>query len=427
MRSLTAGDTLYGLNAGKLLMPASSLKVVTLAAAAERLGWNYSYETTVVTDGTVRGDTLDGNLVIVGSGDPSLDRPALESWSDQLKRLGIGKVIGTVRADPGAFGGESLGFGWSWDDMPYYYAAPVAAAQFHENAVDVTLTPGPSPGAPVVFELAPTGSGLQVENRLITGPASARAEFVARRAPGSPSVVLEGVVPTGSGPIVHGLSVHDLPRYLAAAFSTTLLARGISLGERELATAPPDRERPTVLITHRSVPLSVLARRLMEVSQNQYAETLIKTLGARDGTPTFEGGLRIVESVLKSWGVAAESAILHDGSGLSRYDYVAPETLVQVLAHVYEDPTHNGPFFSSLNVAGQTGTLAARLTNTAAAGNARAKDGAMASVRSLCGVVRTKDGEPLAFAILANNFAVSGATVTGGIDAIVARLAEFRR
>lgn len=426
MRSLTADDTLYGLNAARLFMPASSLKLVTLAAAAERLGWNYSYETTIGTDGTVRGDTLDGNLIVVASGDPGLDRPALESWTEQLKRLGIVKVLGTVRADDRAFAGEGLGAGWSWDDVPYYYAAPIAAAQFHENAVEVTLKPGPSPGTPAIFELAPAGSGLQVENRLVTGAATAPAEFVARRAPGSPSVVIEGVVPSGSGPIVHGLSVPDPPRFLAAAFSATLAAGGVSLGDREV-TATPGRERPLVLITHHSLPLFALARRLMEVSQNQYAETLIKSVGARDGTPTFEGGLKAVESVLKAWGIGAEGAILRDGSGLSRYDYIAPETLVQVLAHMYKDPVHNASFFASFNVAGRTGTLAARLTNTAAAGNARAKDGSMAGVRSLCGVVRTKDGEPLAFAILANNFAVPGPTVTDAIDAIVARLADFKR
>src|SRR5437867_5013882 len=238
VRSLTTNETLYNLSADKLLMPASALKIVTLAAAAERLGWSHTYETRVVTDGTVRGDTLDGNVVIVGSGDPSLDRPALESWTDQLKALGIAKVTGSVRADPRAFAGAALGFGWSWDDVPYYYAAPVAAAQFHENAVDVRLTPGSVPGSPVAWELAPPGSGLSVTKRMTTGAAAAATEFVARRAPGSSSVVLEGVVPVGSAPIVQGLSVDDPPRYLAAAFAAVLVAKSITVGNRESSIAP---------------------------------------------------------------------------------------------------------------------------------------------------------------------------------------------
>jgi D-alanyl-D-alanine carboxypeptidase/D-alanyl-D-alanine-endopeptidase (penicillin-binding protein 4) len=432
VRSVATDDTLYAVNARKLMMPASALKVVTLAAAAERLGWDYTYETRVVADGGVEGNRLDGNLVIVASGDPSLERPALDAWARQIRSLGITRVTGTVLADARRFKGEGLGFGWSWDDVPYYYAAPIAAAQFHENAVELTLRPGASPGAPAVYGLTPPGiNGLQVDNRMQTGAATATAEFVARRAPHSPAVVLEGVVPAGSRVEAHALSVNDPARYLAAAFTEALLAGGVALGSPPPldATADPTRDYSgtTPLITHHSAPLRVLARRLMEVSQNQYAETLIKTMGAQEGTPTFEGGLKSVDSVLASWGIAADASILRDGSGLSRYNYIAPEALVEVLAHMYHDPKEQGPFFSSLNVAGQSGTLVARLKNTAAAGNLRAKDGAMAGVRSLCGLVNTADDEPVVFAILANNLAAPGQTATSAIDAIVARLAGFRR
>ena len=430
VRSVATEQTLYALNARKLMMPASTLKVVTLAAAGERLGWDYAYETRIVADGAVQGGRLDGNLVIVGNGDPSLERPALDGWASQIKSLGISRVTGMVLADARWFKGDGLGFGWSWDDVPYYYAAPIAAAQFHENAVEVALRPGPSPGAPAVYGLTPPGiNGLQIENRVQTGPATATAEFVARRAPHSPSVVLEGVLPAGSRGETHALSVNDPVRYLAAAFTEALLAAGVALGGPPPldADATHDYSGTTPLVTHRSAPLRVLARRLMEVSQNQYAETLIKTMGAQAGTPTFEGGLKSVESVLASWGIAADAVILRDGSGLSRYDYVAPETLVQVLAHIYRDPAQRAPFFSSLNVAGQSGTMSARLKNTPAAGNARAKDGAMAGVRTLCGLVNTADNEPVVFAIMANNLAAAGPTVTSAIDAIVARLASFRR
>ena len=94
---------------------------------------------------------------------------------------------------------------------------------------------------------------------------------------------------------------------------------------------------------------------------------------------------------------------------------------------MYRDPAQRAPFFSSLNVAGENGTLATRMKNTPAVGNARAKDGSMAAVRTLCGLVNTAGDEPLAFAILVNNFAAPGPTVVAAIDAIVARLAGFRR
>jgi D-alanyl-D-alanine carboxypeptidase/D-alanyl-D-alanine-endopeptidase (penicillin-binding protein 4) len=432
IRSLDTDETLYSVNPAKLMMPASALKVVTVAAAAERLGWDYRYDTRLVADGTIRGDTLDGDLIIVGNGDPSLDRPTLDVWAAQLKALGVTRVTGTVLADARAFSGEGLGFGWSWDDLAYYYAAPIAATQFRENAVDLTLRPGASAGVAPLYELTPPGiSGLRVENHMITGPATATPEFVARRAPNSPVVVLEGVVPAASPPVSHSLSVHDPVRFLAAALTEALLAAGVTLGRPPPLDAGADRTRnfsdATPLLMHRSAPLRVLARRLMEVSQNQYSETLIKTMGAQAGNPTFEGGLKAEETVLASWGIPSDGAVLRDGSGLSRYDYVTPDTLVRVLSHMYREPAHNGPFFSLLNVAGQNGTIAPRLKSTAAAGNARVKDGSMAGVRSLCGIVKTADGETLVFAILANNFAAPGPTVTAAIDAIVVQLASFKR
>ena len=432
VRSLASDETIYTLNAPRLMMPASTLKVVTLAAAAERLGWDHAYETRIVADGTVDGGTLDGDLVIVGSGDPSLDRPVLDSWAAQIKLLGVATVTGRVLADARAFSGEGLGFGWSWDDLAYYYAAPIAAAQFRENAVDITVRPGPAPDAPVTYELTPAGiTGLRIDNRMNTGPRTAAPEFVARRAANSATVILEGVLPAGSAPLIRSLSVHDPVRYLAAAFTEALLAAGIALGGPPPLDASADATRDysaaVPVVIHRSAPLRVLARRLMEVSQNQYAETLIKTIGAHAGAPTFDGGLKAIESVLESWGIAASGAILRDGSGLSRYNYVTAELLVEVLARMYRDPAQRAPFFSSLNVAGQNGTLATRMKNTLAVGNARAKDGSMAGVRTLCGLVNTAGDEPLAFAILVNNFAAPGPTVTAAIDAIVARLAGFRR
>ena len=345
------------------MMPASTLKVVTLAATAERLGWNYSYETLVVADGPIAGDTLEGNLVIVASGDPSLSRRALDSWAAQLKARGIRAVNGTVLADARRFSGQGLGAGWSWDDLAYYYAAPVAAAQFRENTVDLTLRPGASPGSPPAYELTPAGiSGLRVENRMTTGASTAAAEFAARRAPGSPVVVIEGVVPARSRPVTHPLSVPDPVRFLAAAFAEALFDGGISVGAAPPPDANADNTRDysklTPLLRHHSEPLRELARRFMDVSQNQYAETFIKTLGAQAGAPTFDGGVKAVESVLTSWDIPLEGAVLRDGSGLSRYNYVAPQTLVRVLGHLYRDPAHRDPFFSSLTVAGRTGTIA---------------------------------------------------------------------
>jgi D-alanyl-D-alanine carboxypeptidase/D-alanyl-D-alanine-endopeptidase (penicillin-binding protein 4) len=115
-----------------------------------------------------------------------------------------------------------------------------------------------------------------------------------------------------------------------------------------------------------------------------------------------------------------------DGSGLSRRDAVAPGTLVTVLERMF-DPAGATPWMKGLPIAARDGTLDNRFKGTAAEANLTAKTGTMSNIRSLAGYVRTRDGEPLAFAIMVNNFEGTGAQAQAAIDAIAVRLAEFKR
>ena len=162
-------------------------------------------------------------------------------------------------------------------------------------------------------------------------------------------------------------------------------------------------------------------------SLNLHEETLLKTMGAGAGTPTSKAGRAIVRSTLEMWGVAPGELVQADGSGLSRYNYLTADTLVRTLTHVDRDDKLRGPFGLALPVAGRDGTLSGRMTGTPAEGNVRAKTGAMSNVRTLAGFVTTADGEPVVFAILANNFEAPGDTIVRTIDAMAVRLAQFSR
>ena len=128
-----------------------------------------------------------------------------------------------------------------------------------------------------------------------------------------------------------------------------------------------------------------------------------------------------------SWGVPPSDLIQRDGSGLSRYDYVTPEALVTILTHVNRDPKLKAPFEAVLGIAGRDGGLANRMKGTPAEGNARAKTGSMSNVRGLSGFVTAANDEPLVFSIIANNFDTPPDTITRTADAIVVRLAAFKR
>ncbi|HEV3142186.1 MAG TPA: D-alanyl-D-alanine carboxypeptidase/D-alanyl-D-alanine-endopeptidase [Vicinamibacterales bacterium] len=436
VKSLKTDETLYALNARKLMMPASNMKIVTLASAAATLGWNYTYETTVRAAGVVDGGVLAGDLVVTGSGDPSLtmtdgmaDR-LFADWASRLKAAGIRVIAGRIVGDDGAFDDEELGFGWSWDDLPDDYAAGIGALQINENAARVTVTPGLSVGAPASFDIDPTTAGLVVDNSVATAAEGGPTSIRLRRLPGSAHLAIRGTIAVGAQPVVEVVSADNPTLFFVKSLRNALIANGIDVrGEAvdvdDVANPPPTAGAP--IITYRSPPLSQLATRLMKASQNQYAETLLKTLGRAAGTPSAAAGRASVQKTLEPWGIAAADLIQRDGSGLSRYDYVTADALATILAHVDRDQTLRGPFEASLPLAGRDGTLANRMKGTAAEGNARAKTGSMTNVRGLSGFVTSADGEPLVFSILANNFEMPASTINAAADAIVVRLATLQR
>ncbi len=431
--SLKSNETLYTLNARKLMMPASNMKIVTLAAAADRLGWDYTYETRLVAAGSIANGTLDGDLVVVGSGDPSLmdgDAP-FEGWAAQLKQRGIQRIAGRIVGDDNAFSDEGLGFGWSWDDLPDDYAAGAGALQFNENAVRVTVTPGPAAGDWAGIAVDPVTSGLVIRSIVRTGERNSAPHVETHRLPGSAELELRGSVPVGSPPGVHVVSVDNPTLFFVTALRHALIANGIdvrgpAVDIDDIRDAPAHGTGAPIVSFH-SPPLSTLAIRLMKISQNLYAETFLTTLGAATDQASAAAGRTRAQAVLAPWGVSEDGLIQRDGSGLSRYDYVTPETLVTILAHVDRDARLRGPFEAALPTAGRDGTLSNRMKGTPAEGNARAKTGSMANVRALSGYVTTADGEPLVFSILANNFEAPAAVITDAVDKIVVRLATLKR
>jgi D-alanyl-D-alanine carboxypeptidase/D-alanyl-D-alanine-endopeptidase (penicillin-binding protein 4) len=436
VKSLRNDETFYALNPRKLLLPASTMKIVTLAAAAEKLGWDYRFETTLLADGSFDGGALQGDLVVVGTGDPSLvaadgmaDRVFAE-WADRLKQRGIRMISGRIIGDDDGFEDETLGFGWSWDDLPDDYAAGVGALQFNEDALRITIASGPAAGDSAAVSVTPGGSAAIVVNAVTTGAPGSPASIRTRRLPGSMRLELRGSIPLGGALSTLEVSVDNPTLFFVAALRTALIANGIDVrGPAVDIDDVPDAPKPASapLVSYHSAPLSALAQRLMKASQNQYAETLLKTVSAGAGVKSAAAGRLAAQTILESWGVPASELIMRDGSGLSRYDFVTPNALVTILAHLDRDARLREPFEAALPIAGRDGSLSNRMKGTPAEGNARAKTGSMTGVRALSGYVTTADGERLVFSIVANNFETPPDVVTAAADAIVIALAGFKR
>ena len=252
IKSLKTDETLYTLNARKLMMPASNMKIVTLAAAVEKLGWDYTYETTVRIAGRIDNGVLEGDLVVVGSGDPSLmaaDGSAdglFSRWAGQLEAAGVRSIAGRIVGDDNTFDDETLGFGWSWDDLPDDYAAGVGALQLNEDAVRITVVPGAAAGDVAGISVVPAASGLSVDNDVTTSAAGLPPSIAARRLPGSPRLTLRGTIALGAAPIVESVAVDNPTLFFVSAFRSALIANGIDVRRREATaerSSPTDRRR----------------------------------------------------------------------------------------------------------------------------------------------------------------------------------------
>ena len=438
-KSLATGETLYARNPRTLLLPASSMKIVTLAAIAERHGWDHTFPTTLSIAGRVAGGVLDGDLVVTGSGDPSLgladgsaDR-VFKEWAERLKQLGIRTVYGRIVGDDNAFEDQTLGFGWSWDDLPDDYAAGVGALQFNESAVRVRIAPGPAVGEYAGITTEPS-YGIEVVSSVTTATNGSPTSLGTSRLPGSERLQISGTIAADATPATLLVAVDNPTLYFVRGLRSALVANGIDVRGAAVdiddITANPSPPIDTHPLLHRSPPISTLAVRLMKDSQNQYAETFLKWLStpaANRGPLTAFGARAAYQEIFDRWGVHAGGMIVRDGSGLSRYDFVTAEALVTILEHVYKDDKLRGPFEASLPVAGRDGTLTNRFKGTAAEGTVRAKTGSMTGVRTLSGYLTTANSEPVVFAILANNFETPADVVNRAADAIVLRLIAYKK
>ena len=437
VRSLSSGEPLFQLDAGKLMMPASNMKILTLAAAADILGWEYRYTTTLESSATVDGGILRGDLIVRGTGDPTInsrdDRAAhvIDEWAAALSAAGIREIDGRVIGDDQAFDDEGLGAGWAWDYLQYGYAAPVGALQFNEDTAQLTVGPGASAGDPAIVQLEP-GAGLIVVNRARTAAAGSEITIDYRRRIDRPVLEVTGTIAAGAAAVTRGVAVVNPTLFFAESLKNALAARGIPVtgGAADFDDVAPelDPSPRRTIVASTSAPLREIATVLMKVSQNLYAETLLKTVGAaRGGLGTVAAGQEAVRERLRAWGVPDDGYVYVDGSGLSRYNYVAASTITTVLAHEYGDPQQRDAFIATLPIAGKDGTISTRMRRTRAEGNAVAKTGSISNVRSLSGFVRTRDGEMLAFSILANDFVIPSATIAWIADLAVETLANFTR
>lgn len=432
------GDTLYSRNAGKLFMPASNQKLVTGAVALARLGPGYRFRTEVTAVSQVHdapallGSTLRGDLVVTGYGDPTVSDHAqgdamipLRAMADSLYAHGVRRINGRLLAGADNLPGPELGFGWAWDDLPFPYSAGVDELFFNEGFTRVVVHAGARPGAPARAATRPARSfpAVRLEVTTVSPGDVRRRDLDVTYAGNGDTALVTGTIAAGDSAVLQ-LSFRDQTAAYLAALGEALAERGIRVDGR--GTVPRDSviaHAGVPLFTLLSPPLGEIMPLLQKPSQNQIAELLMRALGRElTGVGSADSGRAVVERQLLAWGASPDGFVVRDGSGLSRHDYLSPETIVRVLDVMSRDPSF-ALYHDALPIAGVDGTIAGRMKGTPAEGNVHAKTGYIDRARSLSGYVTTADGHRLLFSILANNWTTTVQEVERVQDAIAARLA----
>jgi D-alanyl-D-alanine carboxypeptidase/D-alanyl-D-alanine-endopeptidase (penicillin-binding protein 4) len=410
VQSLARDERLFELNPRALLTPASVAKIVAAATASEAVGWDYCYETSVRAAGPISKGVLQGDLVVTGSGDPAIEGRmggSLSAWVTALRAAGIQRVQGRIVGDDNRLEEPRPALAWAWDDIDGRTGVLFGALNAAENVMSVTVTPAAKAGDPAVTTVERYAKNRAIESRVTTGPAKSVTSVWA----------------------VLSVAAGNPTSWFASILRDRLIQGGIDVrGDAvDIDDAKPSVARTgSTIYVNRSAPLSSVVQPMLKNSVNLYAEAIMRLNASGPGVATMFRAQESVQKRLTLWGIPPDAYQLVDGSGVSRRSVISAEALAAVLKRMY-DPTMRSPFIQALPVAGIDGTLLQRMRKTAAERNLRAKTGTMSNVRSLAGYVTTRDGEPLAFVIMANNFEGTGDDAVAAIDRMAVTLAGFRR
>ena len=463
--SLDNGRVLFEENATKLLRPASSMKLYTVAAALDRLSPDYRFSTSVYAP--ARPDAagvVHGDLTIYGRGDPSLAArfnngdyfKGIDDLATRIVAAGVKRVEGDIVGDESYFVGPKYGSGWNWDDLTWYYGAEITPLTANDNALDLFVKPGTAIGQPAVVTTGPPDPLLTIVNKVTTSAKGSKREISVHRGLNENTITITGTIPLEDRGYTGGIGISHPGLLFVYMLRSALSQKGVTItgasriggatpqppmitgvttgGTNGTAAATAVAPIQTEIATLQSLPFSVIAAQTLKRSQNLYAELILRTLGKVSPPPVAttsnftqtseELGLEAVRTFLKTVGVRPEALVLDDGSGLSRNDMITADASVQLLTFMSKH-RYATVFRDALAIGGVDGTLRNRFKGTPAENNVRAKTGTLSSAASIGGYLTTAGGEKLAFSIMVNNYPHDLDPRSACIDPIVVLLASF--
>ena len=440
MKDVQEGRTVYSYDTDRLQSPASVLKTVATATALEILGEDYRYPTTLEYDGILENGTLEGNLYIKGSGDPSLgsshfapgQNKFLSTWIAALQKAGIKHITGSVISDESIFDTEGVSIKWLREDMGNYYAPGSYGISIFDNMYKLSLQTGAAGTRPVLKGTEPDIPFIRFKNYLKAAPVSSDSAYIIG-APLDDVRYLYGVLPANREAYVLKGDIPDPALYLARYLTDQLQQKGIRVdGSPSCYRIEVEEnrwkkgERKEIVTTY-SPTLREIASICNHVSHNLYADALVKTVGLQykprrnEMISSFGRGVQVVKEYWEKKGLDVFPLRMNDGSGLAPADKVSAGFMGELLVYMATESAVSDAFIASLPQAGIEGSVRNFLKGSKLQGKAHLKSGGITGVRSYAGYI-TKDGKTYAVAVFSNNYSCPMSRMTRALEKLLLQL-----
>lgn len=427
VKDLGTGKVVMQHRADKNTIPASTTKLVTTATALEVLGPNFTFETKLQYDGILNNGILNGNIYILGGGDPTLgstfmgDSTFLIKWVEAIKGAGIKKVNGSVVADASLFNNEGIAPKWSWEDMGNYYASGAYGISIYDNTCRVYFKSGPVGSNPAIVRTEPE---IPINFKLYLKAASSNddnAYFYG--APFSNERMVYGSIPANRNEFVSKADIPNPPLYAAQVLTQKLKESGIviSAPASELLTSMKMRN---TIFTLKSPPLIDILTNINFKSNNHYAEHVFRYLSLQqDKVASTNGAIEYITEYWKKQSIDTKGLIIFDGCGLAPNNAISAEFLVDLLSYEQKKSPYKDVFINTLPVAGESGTIRKLLKGTKLEGKVRAKSGSIHGVQCFAGYINWNN-KTFAFAVLVNNYSGTRANTVSEIEKLLLSVAR---
>ena len=440
VKDVQEGRTVYSYDTDRLQSPASVLKTVATATALEILGEDYRYPTTLEYDGILENGTLEGNLYIKGSGDPSLgsshfapgQNKFLSTWIAALQKAGIKHITGSVISDESIFDTEGVSIKWLREDMVNYYAPGSYGISIFDNMYKLSLQTGAAGTRPVLKGTEPDIPFIRFKNYLKAAPVSSDSAYIIG-APLDDVRYLYGVLPANREAYVLKGDIPDPALYLARYLTDQLQQKGIRVdGSPSCYRIEVEEnrwkkgERKEIVTTY-SPTLREIASVCNHVSHNLYADALVKTVGLQykprrnEMISSFGRGVQVVKEYWEKKGLDVFPLRMNDGSGLAPADKVSAGFMGELLVYMATESAVSDAFIASLPQAGIEGSVRNFLKGSKLQGKAHLKSGGITGVRSYAGYI-TKDGKTYAVAVFSNNYSCPMSRMTRALEKLLLQL-----